>query len=283
MRFNNTTLANGITVENRNVTATGSISLTTMTITAILSGRFYPSMLLSSTGTGTNVTAGTYVYLQLTSTATAVATPTWVSGAGVGTATITLSSVANIEARQFVTGTGVPVNTRVVSVDTLTNTVTLSANFTVQGSGTYTFRPWGYEGTYSVSPSQTVTTRTILGTMASKVTTQYAGIYNFQISVQFVNTDTKLHNVDVWFKKNDITIDNSNTQVTITASHAGGDGATCFVVNLFIDMLADDYVEVVWHTTDSAVYIEAIPEQTEPLRPAAPSVILTAQFVSALP
>ena len=44
-----------------------------------------------------------------------------------------------------------------------------------------------------------------------------------------------------------------------------------------------EYVEIVWHTNDSAVYIEYIPATTAPIRPAAPSVIATVSFVSALP
>lgn len=282
MRLNQTSYSNGVTVESRDVVSTSSIgpASTTLTCTAIASGRFYPGMILSGTG----VTAGTYIYLQLSSTATALTGPyTFVSGGGVGTATVVLNSVAGLEARQFVSGTGVPANTRIVAVDSGTNTITLSANFTVQAAGTYTIRPWGYQGTYSVSPSQTVASTTIYGTTDSKITVAQDGLYNIQISVQFVNTDTKLHDVDVWFKKNDVTLDDSNTSVTITSSHAGGDGHMCFALNYFCDMVAGDYIEIVWHTNDSAVYIEYIPATTAPIRPAAPSVIATVSFVSALP
>ena len=282
MRLNSTSYSNGVTVEARNAVVTASIgpASTTLTCTAVTSGRFYPGMLLSGTG----VTAGTYIYLQLSSTATPLTGPyTFVSGGGVGTATVVLNSVAGLEARQFVSGTGVPANTCITSVDTGTNTITLSANFTVQAAGTYTVRPWGYQGTYSVSPSQTVASTTITGISKSKITVAQDGLYNVQFSAQFANTDTKLHDVDVWFKKNDVTIEESNTSVTITASHAGGDGHMCLTINLFVELLANDYVEIVWHTNDPAVYIEYIPAAVAPVRPAAPSVITTVQFVSALP
>lgn len=282
MRLNQTSYSNGVTVESRDVVSTSSIgpASTTLTCTAITSGRFYPGMILSGTG----VTAGTYIYLQLSSTATPLTGPyTFVSGGGAGTNTVVLNSVAGLEARQFVSGTGVPANTRIVAVDSGTNTITLSANFTVQAAGTYTIRPWGYEGTYSVNPSQTVASTTISGTTDSKITVAQDGLYNIQISVQFVNTDTKLHDVNVWFKKNDVTLDDSNTAVTITSSHAGGDGHMCLALNYFCDMVAGDYVEIVWHTNDSAVYIEYIPPATAPIRPSAPSIIATVSFVSALP
>lgn len=282
MRLNSTSYSNGVTVEDRTAVVTASIgpASTTLTCTAVTSGRFYPGMLLSGTG----VTSGTYIYLQLSSTATPLTGPyTFVSGGGAGTNTVVLNSVTGLEARQFVSGTGVPANTRITEVNTSTNTITLSANFTVQAAGTYTIRPWGYEGTYSVSPSQTVASTTITGVSSSKITVAYDGIYNIQFSAQFANTDTQIHDVAVWFKKNDVTIDESNTSVSITSKHGGVDGHMCLSLNLFVELLANDYIEIVWHTTDPAVYIEYISAGTSPVRSAAPSVIATVSFVSALP
>lgn len=279
MRLNTTQHSNGVSVQARSVVLTGSITTTTMTVTGTTSGRLFPGQLLSGTG----VTAGTYVYLQLSSTATAVATPTWVSGGAPLATTVVLSSVTGIEERQFVSGTGVPANTRVVSVDTATNTVTLSAAFTIQATGTYTFRPWGYIGTYSVSPSQTVSSTTITGETDSMVTVDQSGLYNVQFSAQFANTAVQDHDADVWFKVNDVTVVDSNTVYTIPSSHGGVTGRLGVALNYFVELEAGDYVEVVWRASNSAVFIEYIPTQTTPLRPAAPSVILTVSFVSATP
>lgn len=272
MRLNSTALSNGVSVVARTVSSTASIATTTMTVTAIGSGRFYPAMLLSGTG----VTSGTYVYLQLTSTAAAVATPTG-SGGGSGVNTLTVSSATGIEERQFISGTNIPANTRIVSV--VGTTVTLSANMTGAASGTYTVQPWGYQGTYSVSPSQTVASTTITGTSNSKITVDNAGIYNIQFSVQFANTASSEHDVDIWFKKNDVTIANSNSQYTIPSSHGGVDGHMIAALNFFIDLAAGDYVEIVWHTENSSVFIEEIPVQTSPLRPETPSVIVTVNSI----
>lgn len=276
MRLNTTALSNGVSVEARTVSLTGSIATMTMTVTAVSSGRLYPGQLLSGTG----VTAGTYVYLQLSSTATAAVTPTWVSGGAPLATTFVVSSINNIEERQFVSGTGVPANTRVVSVDATTNTVTLSAAFTLQAAGTYTFRPWGYEGTYSVSPSQTVASTTITGTTSSKVVVEQNGIYNIQYSAQFTNTSVQAHDVDVWMKVNDVTVANSNTIYTIPSSHGGVPGRLGTALNYFVQLEVGDYFELVWHTDNSNVFIEYIAAQTSPIRPAAPSVILTVTFVS---
>lgn len=279
MRLNTTASSSGISVEAREVVFTGSITTTTLTVTAVTSGRLYPGQILSGTG----VTAGTYTYLQLSSTAATVATPTWVSGGAIGDTTFVVSSTAGIEERQFVSGTGVPANTRVVAVDTATNTVTLSAAFTVQATGTYTFRPWGYTGTYSVSPSQTVASTTITGVSASKVVVEQSGVYNVQFSAQFTNTDSQAHDVDIWLKVNDVSVANSNTVYTIPSSHGGVPGRLGAALNYFVELQAGDYFEIVWRASDSAVYIEYISSQTAPIRPAAPSVLLTVAFVSALP
>ena len=275
MRLNSTAYSNGVSVQARTVTSTSSIATTTLTCTAISAGRFYPGMLLSGTG----VTAGTYVYLQLSSTATAVATPTG-SGGGSGVNTLTVSSSTGLEARQFISGTNIPTNTRIVDVSG--TTITLSANMTGTASGTYTVRPWGYEGTYSVSPSQTVASTTVSGTTSSKITVERPGIYNVQFSAQIVNTDSSIHDVDIWFKKNDVTIADSNTVYSVTSSHAGTDGHMCAALNFYVELDANDYVEIVWHTSNSGVLIEYIPAQVNPIRPAAPSVIATVQMVAPL-
>ena len=276
-RLNTTDYSQGISVVAREVVSTSSIASTTLTCTAIASGRFYPGMLLSGTG----VTSGTYIYLQLSSTATAITNTPTGSGGGVGVNTFTVSDATGIEERQFVSGTNIPANTRVVAVSG--TTVTLSANMTGAASGTYTFRPWGYQGTYSVSPSQTVSSTTVSGITKSKITVDQPGLYNVQFSVQFANTDTSNeHDVDIWFKKNDVTIPRSNSQFTVPKKHSTVEGHLIAAMNFFIDLNADDYFEIVWHTNDSSVYVDAIPEQTSPIRPATPSIIVTVSFVSTL-
>lgn len=279
MRFNTTAVNNGVSVTSRTAIVTASIATTTLTCTAVTSGRFFPGMVLSGTG----VTAGTYIYLQLSSTATAVATPTWVSGGLSGATSFVVSSTVDIEARQFVSGTGVPANTRVVSVDHNTNTVTLSAAFTTNASGTYTFRPWGYQGTYSVSPSQTVASTQVTGITDSMLTFAQPGIYNVQFSAQFVNTAVQAYDIDIWFKQNDITIENSNSVYTVPSSHGGVDGKLLAALNYFVSVDAGDVVEIVWRAENSAIHIENIPAMTSPVRPASPSVIATVSFVSTRP
>ena len=282
VRFNTTDLSNGVTITSRDFVGTGSIALTVLTITAVTSGRMYPSNLLSGTG----VTAGTYSYLQLSSTATPLTGPyNFVSGGGIGAFTVVLDTVAGLEARQFISGTGLPANTRIVAVDPLTNTVTLNAAFTIQATGVYTVRPWGYEGAYSVSPSQTVASTTITAALPSMITFGVDGQYNIQYSLQFTNIDNNtIHDVDVWFRKNDVDIPHSNSVFSVPGRHTGANGQLIAAINFFADnIISGDVIEIVWHTSSSNVFIETIPTQIAPIRPAAPSAIVTVSFVSRLP
>jgi hypothetical protein len=281
VRLNTTDFSNGVAITSRDFVGIGSIALTVLTITGVTSGRMYPANLLSGTG----VTAGTYSYLQLSSTATPLTGPyNFVSGGAPGAFTVVLDDVTDLEARQFISGTGLPANTRITYVDSLTNTVTVSAAFTLQAAGIYTVRPWGYEGTYSVSPSQTVSSTTITGTLPSLITFDVEGRYNIQISLLFTNIDNNtIHDVDVWFKQNDIDIPDSNSVFSVPGRHSGANGQLVAALNLFVDVQAGDVVEIVWHTSSSNVFIETIPAQITPIRPAAPSAIVTVQFVSRLP
>lgn len=142
-----------VVFNNPTFSGTGSITTTTLTVTAVASGSLYSGMTI----TGTGVTGGTKITSQITSTETANATTTWVSGGIVGATTVVLSSVTNIEVNQLVTGTGIANGNIVTAVDTDTKTVTISSAFTVKAAGTYNFYDQGLRGTYLVTPSQTVT------------------------------------------------------------------------------------------------------------------------------
>jgi len=139
---------------------TASIASTTMTVTANTTFGFYPGMLLTGTGVSANSVLGS----QLTSTDTPAATTTFVSGGHSNSTTMVISSVTNVAINQLVAGTGIPSGTIVTAISG--TTITLSNSLTTQAAGTYNFYNQGGNGTYSVSPSQTVASTTITGTVA---------------------------------------------------------------------------------------------------------------------
>jgi hypothetical protein len=114
----------------------------------------------------------------------------------------------------------------------------------------------------------------------SKITVPVKGTYNIAFSAQFVNDDTPAVEVSVWFAINGANLANSNTMLTVPGKHAGGDGHAVAAWNLFLPMDKGEYVEIVWSTTSTHVYIEHAAEQVTPTRPATPSVIATISWVS---
>lgn len=115
---------------------------------------------------------------------------------------------------------------------------------------------------------------------SSRVTVKNYGIYNFQTSVQFTNSDSQEHAVSVWFRKNGSNIVNSNTQLSIIARHGSIDGSCVFAVNFYFELQANDYIEMMWSTTSTTVRLDYLAAQTTPTRPATPSVIATMQYVA---
>lgn len=114
----------------------------------------------------------------------------------------------------------------------------------------------------------------------SRINFKNAGTYDIQFSIQFANSDVQIQDVDVWFRKNGTDVAGSNSKFSVPNSHGGTDGHLIASLNYFIQLVANDYMELMWATTSTSVKIEQIPAQTTPTRPATPSVIVTANCVS---
>ena len=114
-----------------------------------------------------------------------------------------------------------------------------------------------------------------------KIKVDYSGLYNVQFSLQFVNTDTQIHDVDVWFRKNGSDISNSNSKFSIPNSHGGTSGHLIAALNFNVELAKNDYVHLAWATDSTQVTIEQLAAQTTPTRPATPSAIVTIQYLSA--
>jgi hypothetical protein len=115
----------------------------------------------------------------------------------------------------------------------------------------------------------------------SRITVADDGIWNLQFSIQFKNTTNDGQDVDVWFRKNGTNIDNSNSRFHPPARKSAGDPSHIIAaLNFFVDLAANDYVEIVWRTENTGVSIEHFGTSTSPTRPAIPSAIATISFVS---
>ena len=118
----------------------------------------------------------------------------------------------------------------------------------------------------------------------SRFTVANAGIYNLQFSVQLSNSVNATEDIDIWFRKNGTDIPASNSRFGLAPRK---DASNPFHIiaglNYFVDMQANDYVQLVWCTSNVDANIKNYAAGTSPTRPSIPSVIATMTFVSALP
>ena len=118
---------------------------------------------------------------------------------------------------------------------------------------------------------------------SSRFNVSQAGIYNIQFSVQLVNTTNASVDIDIWFRKNGTNIDKSNSRFGLAPRKSVGDPfhVIC-AINFFVSLDTNDYVELMWRTSDVGAYIEHYAASSTPTRPSIPSVIATVTFVSNL-
>ncbi len=118
----------------------------------------------------------------------------------------------------------------------------------------------------------------------SKITVEYAGIYNLQFSVQLQNLDNAPQDVFIWLKQNDADITGSTGLVGLPArKSAGVPFHDIKGWNYFLNMSAGDHVQIYWSTTNVDVTIQTYPASGTPTKPSTASIVATLSFVSALP
>ena len=140
---------------------------------------------------------------------------------------------------------------------------------------------------YRLSTSANLSSRTMTGTGTSKVQVAYPGRYNFQFSIQFVNSDNAQQDASVWFRKNSTDVVLSNSDFGLPARKSAGVPSRLIgSLNFFIDLEANDYIQIMWRVSDTDLSIEhfdaVVAAAGTPAIPATPSVILTVNFVSRL-
>jgi hypothetical protein len=118
----------------------------------------------------------------------------------------------------------------------------------------------------------------------SKITVEYAGVYNLQFSVQLQNLDNAPQDVFIWLKQNNADITGSTGLVGLPArKSAGVPFHDIKGWNYFLNMNAGDHVQIYWSTTNVDVTIQTYPASGTPTKPSTASIVATLSFVSALP
>jgi len=134
---------------------------------------------------------------------------------------------------------------------------------------------------YAITLNTTDYSNGVYVSNSSRMNVRNAGVYNLQFSIQFKNTTNSSQDIDVWFRKNGTDITASNSRFGVPARHSSGDPSHFIgALNYFVELAANDYLEIMWRVSDTSVSIEAFAAGTSPTRPAVPSVITTVNYVS---
>lgn len=114
----------------------------------------------------------------------------------------------------------------------------------------------------------------------TRLTVPVNGAYNVQFSGQFQNVENTQEIVTIWFRINGVDVPKSATNVTIPARKSAGIyGYGVAAWNIFLNMTAGQYVEIMWLPTVATLTLQALPASVSPAYPAIPSVIATVNQV----
>lgn len=180
------------------------------------------------------------------------------------------------------------------AVETQTNNVKVGDGVSVWSKLPYFSSP-GYWGSFWDDTSQTATANTptaiylrqrdtgsqgIRVVSGTRITFDYAGIYSITFSIQFSNNDEQIHDINVWLRKNDSgasgDVAATDSRFSIVASHGGIPGNVVGTVNYVLPVVANDYLELIWATSDVDAYIHAEAAATSPFaHPSIPGVVCT--------
>ena len=67
----------------------------------------------------------------------------------------------------------------------------------------------------------------------------------------------------------------SDSRFSIISSHGGLAGNVLGTVNFVLGLVAGDYIELIWMTSNVSAYIHAEPAEVSPAHPSIPGIICT--------
>lgn len=108
----------------------------------------------------------------------------------------------------------------------------------------------------------------------NNVVAQFAGLYNYQFSIQVTSTNAASKNIYIWPRKNGQNIPNSASVFSV-----GGNGGNAVPAwNFIIPMSAGDEFQLMWAVDDTALVLKG--STTTAFSPAIPTTILTVTQVA---
>jgi hypothetical protein len=120
----------------------------------------------------------------------------------------------------------------------------------------------------------------------TRIKFDYPGQYLVVVNCQFTNRSNTAAEFELWAKDQGVNYPLSNTRFDIPARKSVSiySHVVAVINGIFtINNPDTEYLEIAWWSDNADVYLEHYAAGTSPTRPEIPSVILTANFVSALP
>lgn len=111
---------------------------------------------------------------------------------------------------------------------------------------------------------------------STNVTVAAAGVYSINTSIQFANSDTTNHTSTFWFRKNGTNIANSASIISVPKVADGG--KTLAQVTIFESMSINDYVQLIWSASNTAVSLDYT--AASGVVPEVPSIIFNMQRIA---
>lgn len=112
---------------------------------------------------------------------------------------------------------------------------------------------------------------------------EVTGLYNYQFSVQWRNTDSQAHTAWIWLRKNSTNVVGTASQFSVPSKHGTTDGHMIAAANFYVDLTAGDFIKMFAAVDNVTVSMEAYAAQTTPfVMPSIPSCVATLTFVSAV-
>ena len=108
----------------------------------------------------------------------------------------------------------------------------------------------------------------VIGGTASQLIVPESGLYQFVATLQFISNSGVDKNIWVWYRKNGVDIANSARLLTVSVNGA----YTPLSINEAISLNANEYVELVYASSNTDVRIDAVPATA--FAPSAPAVVI---------
>ena len=129
---------------------------------------------------------------------------------------------------------------------------------------------------YAITYNTTDFSNGITLSNSSRLNVANGGLYNIQFSFQLSNLANSTEDIDVWFRKNGTDISGSNSIFGLAPRKNSTDPYHVIAaMNFFVNLAANDYIQIMWKASNTACTIKAASAGTSPTRPSTPSCIVT--------